>query len=281
LRPEIEQPSGKSAASENFPVASVLIAPALRRHVAVFYNFARAIDDIADTPRLTPDEKTARQNGFSAALAGKATSSGYEKALALAESLALVGVTDRHGHDLIAAFRQDAVKSRYADWGELMEYCRLSAAPVGRYLIDLHGGSPADYPASDALCAALQIINHLQDCGDDFRTLGRVYLPQDWMSEAGADVGELGADTSSAAIRAVIDRCLDGCVRLMEDAQNLPSGLSNRRLSLESAVIIRIAGALIVKLRREDPLLSTIKLSKLSLAFCTASGIVGQLVRGR
>lgn len=277
---EIEQPGSKSATCENFPVASALVAPTLRRHVATFYRFARAIDDIADAPMLAPREKIARLDGFAHALAGKDTSPGYEKAHALAESLAMMGVTDRHAHDLITAFRQDAIKSRYADWDELMAYCRLSAAPVGRYLIDLHGGGPKDYPPSDALCAVLQVINHLQDCGDDFRTLDRVYLPLDWMSEEGANVGELGTGAASAAIRRVLDRCLDGCLMLMKDARTLPFGLSSRRLSLESAVIVRIADALIARLHRQDPLASAVRLSKSSLIFCAASGIFGRLVRG-
>ena len=87
------------------------------------------------------------------------------------------GVTSAHCHELLAAFRQDATKTRYADWGELMGYCRLSASPVGRYLLDLHGKSRDTWPASDALCDALQVINHLQDCADDHRQLDRVYIP--------------------------------------------------------------------------------------------------------
>src|SRR3546814_10832892 len=95
--------------------------------------------------------------------------SGLEKATRLRLSLAATGVAAARGIDLVAAFKQDAVKRRYADWGELLGYCRLSANPVGRYLLDLHGEDPGGYAASDALCTALQILNHLQDCQGDYR----------------------------------------------------------------------------------------------------------------
>src|SRR3546814_3843453 len=110
---------------------------------------------------------------------------GLEKATRLRLSLAATGVAAARGTDLIAAFKQDAVKRRYADWGELLGYCRLSANPVGRYLLDLHGEDPAGYAASDALCSALQILNHLQDCQGDYRQLDRVYLPQDRLAAEG------------------------------------------------------------------------------------------------
>src|SRR5919107_1411517 len=81
-----------------------------------------------------------------------------------------------HARDLLKAFRLDATKRRYRDWDDLMHYCAYSAMPVGRYVLDVHGESRATWPASDALCAALQVINHVQDCGADYRALDRVYI---------------------------------------------------------------------------------------------------------
>ena len=139
---------GTGAGDENFPVASVLIAPALRPHIRAFYVFARAADDIADDPRLGPDEKRARLDSFADALSGgtqdehgarPAAGGDNFPARALAASLAETGVSPAHALDLLAAFRQDAVKRRYVDWADLMDYCRFSAAPCGRYLLALHG----------------------------------------------------------------------------------------------------------------------------------------------
>jgi phytoene/squalene synthetase len=189
-------------------------------------------------------------------------------------------VTAQHGLDLIAAFKLDAVKLRYADWRELIEdYCMRSAAPVGRYLLDLHGESRDGYRASDALCNALQVLNHLQDCQDDYRQLDRVYLPQDWLAAAGVGVEALDAATANPGIRRVIDQCLDGTDALIAVARLLPGQLRSRRLAMESAVIVRIAEQLSRLLRRRDPLAARVKLSGLQFAGCGLIGIVRALLR--
>lgn len=274
-----ETPSGKDAAYENFPVGSWLLPAKLRPHVAVFYAYARAIDDIADSPDLPAEEKIARLDGFERALLGREPENpAFVKAHAMRESLAETEVAPRHCLDLIAAFKQDAIKLRYADWDDLIGYCILSAAPVGRYLLDLHGGSADGYGPSDALCNALQVINHLQDCQDDYRTLNRVYLPLDWMTETGATVEELDGAVTGAALRRVIDRTLDGIARLLKEAAPLPAGLASRRLATESAAILDIAWTLTGRLRRGDPLAGRIQLSKTEYLWCCMRGVVSSLV---
>ena len=115
------------------------------------------------------------------------------------ESLAATGVTAEHCHDVLQAFRLDAVKLRYRDWDDLMEYCRYSASPVGRQLLDLHGESRATWRASDALCSALQVLNHLQDCVKDYHALDRVYIPLDALKAAGSSVEATSVSTSPSA----------------------------------------------------------------------------------
>lgn len=205
----IEAPSGKDVAYENFPVGSWLLPARLRPHVAVFYAFARAIDDIADDPQLPPEEKIARLTGFEAALLGREKRDGFAKAHAMRQTLAASGISVRHCLDLISAFKQDATQVRYRRWEDLIDYCNRSAAPVGRFLLDLHGGGRNGYTAADALCNALQVINHLQDCQEDYRLLNRVYLPCDWLAEAGAAVEDLDRPRTTPALRHVIDRMLD------------------------------------------------------------------------
>ncbi|MBY0422931.1 MAG: squalene/phytoene synthase family protein, partial [Parvularculaceae bacterium] len=135
-----ETPSGKGAKDENFPVGSLLLPKRLRPHVATYYAFARAIDDIADNGALPDDEKIRRLKAFDAALRGEpGYGAEYEKAHALRDSMQSTGVPTVHGSDLVAAFVQDCEKRRYQSWEELLGYCRLSANPVGRYLLDLHG----------------------------------------------------------------------------------------------------------------------------------------------
>jgi squalene synthase HpnC len=213
----VETPSGKGSGDENFPVGSWLLPARLRPHVAAYYRFARAIDDIADNPDLEADDKVARLTRFEDAVLGRETD---DPALATAHrmraSLAETGVTARHCVDLVTAFKQDAVKLRYDDWADLMGYCENSANPVGRYLLDLHGERDSGYPFSDALCSALQVLNHLQDCRDDYRNLDRVYLPLDWMGMEGLEVSALVGPRREAMFarseeRRVGKECLRGC----------------------------------------------------------------------
>ena len=280
----VETPSGKDVAYENFPVGSWLLPAKLRPHVAIFYDFARSSDDIADNPNLTPEEKVNRLDGYEAALLGHVSEHAeFEKANRMRISLAETGVPQQHCIDLLAAFKQDATKLRYDDWDDLVDYCMLSAASVGRYMVDLHGGSRDGFGPSDALCVALQIINHLQDSQDDYRVLNRVYLPQDWMTEAGIDVSALTEKLTSPALRRVFDLTLANVEQLMIDARRLPVGLSSKRLAMESAAIVRIAEALIIRLRQRDLLTRRVELKKVEyLWYCSrgAAAILFGLYRG-
>ena len=277
-------PSGKSAATENFPVGSFLIAPALRPHVAAYYAWARAIDDIADDPELDGQEKLRRLDKMELALAG--AMGRRDPALAVArnlrQSLLQTDVPFSTALDLVSAFKQDVEKSRYGSWDELMDYCDRSAAPVGRFLLHLHGErAAAAFDASDALCKALQVINHLQDCKEDYIGLDRVYLPQDWMERHGANDAMLGAPMCTENLRKVLDECLNATRDLMETAQGLPALLCSRRLAMESAVIINMARELIAELAGRDPLKAKVRLSKGQYAMAMLKGIWHGLRRDR
>ena len=270
----METPSGKTAAAENFPVGSWLLPAHLRPHIATFYAYARAIDDIADNPGLDPQDKVERLDGFARAVTGAETGEpAFRKAHDIRLSLEITQVTHRHCVDLTRAFIQDATKLRYADWNDLIGSCDLSAAPVGRFLVDLHGESKSAYPACDALCNALQVINHLQDCGDDYNALNRVYLPQNWMAAAGARVEALGRKSSTPALRRVLDRCLDATGELLESADRLPVQFRSFRLAMETAVITAIARKLSQELRRRDPLAERVVLTKAQYVACCLRGI--------
>src|SRR5439155_3652155 len=195
----VETPSGKWRSSENFPVGSLLIRRGLRMHVHAFYRFARNADDIADNPALTPDDKVRRLDRMAEILDG-VPGRDSPAAAAMRQSLIETRVSAQHCHDVLHAFRLDATKSRYRDWDDLMAYCRYSASPVGRQLLDLHGESRETWPPSDALCAALQVLNHLQDCAADYRTLDRIYVPLDAIEVVGLTVEALSAAAASPAL---------------------------------------------------------------------------------
>ncbi|MCB2113081.1 MAG: squalene synthase HpnC [Parvularculaceae bacterium] len=279
----VEAPSGKGANDENFPVGSFLLPRRLRPHVAAYYNFARAIDDIADDPALDPAEKIRRLEAFDAALRGEPGYGGeFAKAHALRESMRETGVANVHGSDLVAAFVQDCKKRRYHSWEEVAGYCEKSANPVGRYLLDLHGEEKSGYRYSDALCTVLQVINHLQDCADDKRDLDRVYVIDAWLADEGGSLDDIDGEKSSPALRRVIDRMLDECDRLMRDARRLPFALKSRRLAMESAVIVRLADRLILLLRKGDPVAGRVALKKTDFALAGLAGAVsGFFAAGR
>jgi len=271
---KVETPSGKGAADENFPVGSWLIPPELRPHVASYYAFARAIDDIADNPALAPDDKIARLDGFAAALLGEDSDPAYAKAHALRATLLARGIPAAHGLDLISAFKQDAVKPRYENWDELIDYCLRSAAPVGRFLCDLHGEDRALYPLSDALCNALQVINHLQDCAKDYAEMDRVYLPQDWMRAENTAVPDLRNAAATPGLRRVLDRCVAGTETLLMEARKLPKAMKHRRLAAETAVIVSVADKLTHRLGHEDPIATRVALGPVGYAGAAVGGLL-------
>jgi hydroxysqualene synthase len=258
----LETPSGKGSGDENFPVGSWLIRRDLRPHVHVFYTFARAADDIADNPALAPEDKLRRLDRMADILDGAPGGADSPTAAAMRRSNAETGVDPQHCHDVLRAFRLDATKRRYADWDELMEYCRYSAAPVGRQLLDLHGESRDAFPPSDALCAALQVLNHLQDCADDYRNLDRVYVPADDLAVSGGRIEDLAAPRLTDGLRRTMDRMLDRTALLVDEARGLPPRVRSAGLRCESAVIVALAARLTSLLRAGDPLARRVKLRK-------------------
>lgn len=134
--------------------------------------------------------------------------------------------------------------------------------PVGRYVLDVHGEARDTHPPSDALCAALQVLNHLQDCQKDLHDLDRCYLPQDLMSAAGTDVTALPARAETAGLRQVFNALLDHCDRLNAEGAALPRRVRDRRLRIETAVIVNLSRRLTARLRRGDPLARRVKLTK-------------------
>ena len=243
--------SGKGHRDENFPVASWLVRRELRAPILAFYRFARAADDVADHPDAEPDQKLAQLDRMEAALHGDG---GNAEGTALRAVLQTHHLTDQHALDLLEAFRRDVTKKRYADWAELMDYCRYSAAPVGRFVLDLHGEATTLWPANDALCTALQVINHLQDCGKDHRTLDRVYIPLDALATEGATIDDLAATHASPGLLRTIEALAGRTTDLLEQSRGFALAIADRRLALEVGAIQALAEDLTARLTRRDPL---------------------------
>ena len=269
--------SGKGHRDENFPVASHLVHPRFRAPILAFYEFVRVADDIADHASLPPEQKLALLDRLEGSLLGhnEADPEGVRLRTVLNER----ALTPRHAQDLLAAFRLDVTKLRYANWDELMHYCSLSAMPVGRYVLDVHGESRATWPASDAICAALQIINHIQDCRNDFRNLDRVYVPLDYMALAGTNVAALDAPRAAPELLACLHKLAARTAGLLRDGYPLPDQIRDFRLSLEISVIHRLAWSLVHTLMARDPLHDKVHLKSLGFAGVGMLGVLNGLWR--
>jgi squalene synthase HpnC len=264
--------SGKGHRDENFPVASFLIHPRHREPILAFYNFVRTADDIADHAVLSAAEKLALLNRLEGGLTGANDADAV--AVRLRRALNARGLSPKHAQDLLAAFRLDVTKLRYRDWDDLMSYCALSAMPVGRFVCDVHGESRAVWPANDALCAALQIINHLQDCKEDYVDLDRVYIPQDALRSSGTNVEALGAARASPGLRDCLHALAARTETLLTESDGFAAAIADWRLSLEVSVINSLAHRLTRNLRRRDPLSEKVHLGVAAVASGTALAIV-------
>src|SRR5215469_9784733 len=227
--------SGKTHRDENFPVASWIIHRRHRALILAFYNFVRTADDIADHATLDASEKLHYLDLLEAELLGRGDS--QPEAVKLRKALAERKMAPRHALDVLIAFRMDVTKLRYENWDEVIHYCRYSAMPVGRFMLDVHGESTSTWAASDALCAGLQINNHLQDCGKDYRNLNRVYLPRDALESSGASVEELGSSKASPALLQCLHALAVRTEGLLNESKSLSAEVKDIRLGLEISVI--------------------------------------------
>jgi len=259
-----ELQSGKGHKDENFPVASFLIAPKHRPPVLAFYNFVRAADDVSDNPAASPAEKLDLLEQMRASLTGE--SDAVPEGVRLREILKERNLSPVHALDLLEAFRRDCTKLRYQDWDELIDYCRYSAMPVGRFVLDVHGEARELWPANDALCAALQVINHLQDCAKDYRELNRVYIPEPMLAAAGVDAAALNAPAANPALAGVISTLARRTAELLDVSRPFARGIRDGRLALEVDLIQTLADDLNTMLITRDPLSQAVHHSKLDVA---------------
>ena len=269
--------SGKGDRDENFPVASWIIHPRHRALILAYYNFVRTADDIADHASLPADEKLRYLDLLEAELLGKGDT--QAEAVTLRRALGERGMAPRHALDVLIAFRMDVTKLRYENWDEVIHYCRYSAMPVGRFMLDVHGESTSTWAASDALCAGLQINNHLQDCGKDFRELNRVYLPRDALAASGATVEQLGLTQSPPEMLACLQGLAVRNAALLDEGRSLSAEIRDFRLGVDVAVIQAYADRIVRLLKVRDPLRERVHLNKFELLTFSLAGMIGEVGR--
>ena len=270
----IETTLTKTHKQENFPVGSWLLSQKIRFKILIFYKFARAADDIADSPNLSSNEKIKRLNLFKKAI--KSNKNNKIK-ISKVEDLRKICIKNKikinHALNLLKAFKQDAIKKRYKNWSELIRYCKYSAVPVGRFVIDLHKEKQKAYKYSDPLCIALQILNHLQDCKEDYENLDRVYLPMQFLKKYNVELSQLKKNVTEKNLRLVFNEILKNTEKLIIEAGKNKKNMKHKHLSLETSFILEIAKKLLQLLKNNDPLKKKVMLKKFDYIYCFAKGL--------
>jgi hydroxysqualene synthase len=294
------------AAAENFPVAGWFMAARHRPLVRVYYTFARTADDIADATDKTIIQKLSALDALDHALqkgTGSAEDPGHEMARHLGAMLRDKNLPMSLATDLLTAFRADARNTIIRTFADVMAYCANSAAPVGRFLLAIHD-EPQSHEASDALCAALQVLNHVQDARNDALELRRCYIPMAWLNAQNIDLVDLhnfmghtvyqpgfiplrddyniegGEDAvdlkphplDDSKMRICLNMMLDECEKLLVLAVPLPTALRDRGLAAQSAAILTLAKRLLKRLRANNPWQRRIKLRAVDWLAAMLSG---------
>lgn len=250
---------------ENFPVASRLLPKHLRQPIAVIYAFARRADDFADEGDLSDEDRLSALDDFSSKL--NLIEQGHE--VEDTTFIALADVIKQHQlpislfHDLLTAFKLDVTKARYANFGEVMEYCRYSANPVGRLLLHLNKEtSPQSLGQSDAICSALQLTNFWQDISQDLEESDRIYIPQDEMEKYSVSEDDIRNKVTNDASRKLIAFQIARTAKLMQSGAPLGKVLKGR-MGLELRMTIMGGSRILYKLNQQyDDIFSRPRLSK-------------------
>ncbi|MDD2915001.1 MAG: squalene synthase HpnC [Gallionella sp.] len=224
---------------ENFPVASILMPKRLRKPVAAIYHFARAADDIADEGDLPDEERLRQLDEFRTELTRIAANETPLTPLFrnLAPEIQRHALPMQPFHDLLDAFSQDVVQKRYADFADLLDYCRRSANPVGTLLLHLYEeATPVNIGYSDAICTSLQLINFWQDVAKDW-TIGRIYLPLDELAQYGIGEAQIAQGNADDAWRKLMQFQVERARAMMLSGAPLGSILTGR-IGLEMRMII-------------------------------------------
>ncbi len=261
---------------ENFPVASFLLHKTIRSDVALYYRFAREADDMADEGILSATERTDKlnqyENDLRDALAGSSIKAFH---IALAKSIQTHSINPQHFYDLISAFKQDVVKTRYINFDEILDYCNRSANPVGRILLELYSiHSEEAVKFSDAICTALQLTNFYQDISRDVEK-GRIYFALDEIAQFSANEHDILEKKATQSILELIEFNVERADTMFEQGEGLFNYLSGR-FKLEIKWTVKGGREILRKIRHQnyDTLNKRPKLTKLDFVFLFLKGLV-------
>ncbi len=275
--------SGKNFKDENFPVASFVIKKKIRKIIRLFYFFARTSDDIADNKDIKSKEKLKILNYFDNCLKTQERTE-IDILNKLISNFTHIKFAKNYARQLLVAFKLDAKKKRYNNWGELIYYCKYSANPIGRFFIELTYLSKKleikdkkiIFKASDNLCTALQIINHMQDCQEDFVNLNRIYIPNSYFKKYTLGINILKTERKSLKFDKLKEEIINKVGKLLDNSTIGLKSIEIWGLKKEALIILNIAKRLCFLLKQRNPLEKKIKLSRIDLIFCFIKGIMSE-----
>ena len=253
----------KNKHQENFPVGMMLFGKGKRQIVSDYYRFARYADDIADNPHLQPQSKVNKLHELEEIFTGQKNYQGQKLKFVkqLKTEFERMEIPTTLATDLLIAFRQDSIGFYYQTWGQLIEYCKYSAAPVGKFMLTIHHEHPSTYLPAVSLCVALQIVNHIQDIKYDMKLLKRLYIPEEIMKKYHLHPEDLIQNKSSIGLQKAISHLMKKTQGLVKEGSLLPQLIRNTGLRIEVCIILSLTNIMIKKILKGDVLAKEIKLS--------------------
>jgi len=238
---------------ENFPVASWFLPARMRLPIAAVYAFARRADDFADEGNLSDEQRLQELDQLAQQIDDIYTGKpGDDPVLiAIADCVEKFTLPKPLFLDLIDAFKQDVTQKRYADFGELMQYCRRSANPVGRLMLHLYGQTDrVSLGQSDAVCSALQLINFYQDMAQDYKEMGRIYIPQDEMRASFVNDTYFNSCRTDGPMILLMRKQYERAHKLLQSGAPLGKSLKGR-FGFEIRLIIAGGSRILLKLDKQ------------------------------
>lgn len=268
----------KNKHQENFPVGMMMFNKDIRKIVADYYRFARYADDIADNPHLKPQNKVDKLYELEEIFTGQKSYKGQKLKFVqiLKDEFAKHNLSPDLATDLLIAFRKDSLGFDYQTWGQLVDYCKYSAAPVGKFMLAVHQENPSTYLPATSLCVALQIVNHVQDLKYDVSLLKRLYLPAEIMKKYHLRQEDLVQNQSSISVQKAVKHIMEKTLGLVKEGSILPELIKSLSLRIEVCIILSLTNIMIKKILKGDILAREIKLS----GFDWLRGIISGIYKG-
>lgn len=265
----------KNKHQENFPVGMMMFNKNIRKIVADYYRFARYADDIADNPHLKPQNKVEKLYELEEIFTGQKSYKGQKLKFVqtLKDEFAKHNLSPDLATDLLIAFRKDSLGFDYQTWGQLVDYCKYSAAPVGKFMLAVHQENPSTFLPATSLCVALQIVNHVQDLKYDVSLLKRLYLPAEIMKKYHLRQEDLVQNKSSISVQKAVKHIMEKTLGLVKEGSILPELIKSLSLRIEVCIILSLTNIMIKKILKGDILAQEIKLSAFDWFRGTISGI--------